>query len=210
MPVVVGALGASAGSAAADDPPATPTPIPAAATDVIPTPTPTPTPEPIPGIVTGTVIYVTTITTTTTIVSAPITVIAAPITSTVNNTTTTNSSTSSTSANNGNTSGGGTVGGGAGAGKAAPAPERLVINLTGCRAPGRSSLTARRDPVRRAKVRLAPTASLVVRVNGRRVTTITLPSLRRVALRLRLSRSGTLTIRRPSGRVLSVQGCTPA
>jgi hypothetical protein len=34
--------------------------------------------------------------------------------------------------------------------------------------------------------------------------------LRGVALQLRLSRGGMLTIRRPSGRVLSVQGCTPA
>jgi hypothetical protein len=88
------------------------------------------------------------------------------------------------------------------------ARERFVLNLTGCGRP-----TAPR--VGRAQLRLARDASLVVRVNGRQVTTFRLPATaprhaRGVALRLRLAPSGMLTIRRPSGRVLAVQGCTPA
>jgi hypothetical protein len=88
------------------------------------------------------------------------------------------------------------------------------MNLTGCGGPGGGSPTAQRDRVRRANVRLAQNASLVVRVNGRHVTTLRLPSgarrrARGVALRLRLAPSGMLTIRRPSGRVLAIQGCTP-
>jgi hypothetical protein len=137
--------------------------------------------------VAGTVVYITTVTTTTTIVNAPITVVAAPITTTINSSNT------------------GVPARGAGT------RERFVINLTGCGAARGGSGSAPRAAVGHAKVRLAPTASLAVRVNGRRVTTLRLPdSLRGVALRLRLSRRGMLTIRRPSGRVLSVQGCTPA
>jgi hypothetical protein len=143
---------------------------------------PPPTPESTPDTPTP----FTTVTTTTTIVNAPITVVAAPITTTINTTPNT---------------GAGALG-------------QLVLNLKGC---GRSAgwpPTAQRDRVRRANVRLARNASLVVRVNGRHVTTLRLPAAvrhtRGVALRLRLSPSGMLTIRRPSGRILAVQGCTPA
>jgi outer membrane biosynthesis protein TonB len=226
VPVVaIGVLAGNVGFAAADELPAAATPTPAPAADPTPTltptpvpgldPTPTPIPTPIPSVVTGTVIYVTTITTTTTIVSAPITVIAAPITTTINtttsnasNSTSSNSSTDSASSNSAssNTSAGT---------NREPAAERFVINLKGCGAAGGGSPTAARTRVRRAKLHLARNASLVVRVNGRRVTTLHLPSTtqrhpRGVALRLRLSASGMLTIRRPSGSVLAVQGCVPA
>jgi hypothetical protein len=161
----------------------------AAADEPPPAPTPTPTPEstsPDSTPISPTP-YVTTVTTTTTIVNAPITVVAAPITTTIN---TTSPSTDGA------------------------AREHLVLNLRGCGGPGGWSPIAQRDRVRRANVRLARNASLVVRVNGRHVTTLRLPSARRhprgVALRLRLSPSGMLTIRRPSGRILAIQGCTPA
>jgi hypothetical protein len=87
------------------------------------------------------------------------------------------------------------------------ARQRFVLNLTGCGGPAAPR-------VGRAQVRLGRDASLVVRVNGRPVTTFRLPATaqrhaRGVALRLRLAPSGMLTIRRPSGRVLALQGCTP-
>jgi hypothetical protein len=87
---------------------------------------------------------------------------------------------------------------------------RLVLYLSGC---GRSPI-GQRDRGRKAHVRLAPNATLLVRVNGRRVASLRLPSStqrhpRGVALRLRLAPNGTLTIRRPSGRVMAVQGCAP-
>jgi hypothetical protein len=129
-------------------------------------------------------IYVTTTTTTTT-VNAPITVVAAPITTTIN----------------------GTSGGAAGEG----AGERIVMDLAGCGGRGRPSPLATRDRVRESRVRLARNATLVVRVNGKRVTTLRLPSTasraRTVALRVRLARDGMLTIRRPSGLVVAVQAC---
>jgi hypothetical protein len=185
VPLVVGVLTGNVASAAADEPPAAPAPTPAETPD--PTPTAESTPAPFPP-VTDSVVYITT-TTTTTIVNAPITVVAAPITTT-NNTT---------------SDAGGAVNG---------ALERFVMNLTGCGAAGGRSPTGQHDRDGRAQVRLRQNASLVVRVNGRRVTTLRLPSTGRrhprgVALRLRLAPSGMLTIRRPSGRVLAVQGCTP-
>jgi hypothetical protein len=87
------------------------------------------------------------------------------------------------------------------------------MNLTGCGASAAGSPVTH-GRVRRAHVRLARNATLVVRVNGKNVTALRIPSAARhphgVALRLRLAPSGVLTIRRPSGRVLAVQGCTPA
>jgi hypothetical protein len=182
VPLIVGVLTGNAAVAAADEPPPTPEPT------ATPTPEPTATPTPEPTATPPTP-YVTTVTTTTTIVNAPITVVAAPITTTINTTT------------GGNTDGG--------------AREQLVLNLRGCGGPGGWSPVTQRDRVRRANVRLARNASLVVRVNGRHVTTLRLPATARrhargVALRLRLAPSGMLTIRRPSGRILAVQGCTPA
>jgi hypothetical protein len=187
VPLAVGALGTNVAIAAADEPPQAPAAAPTPARPPQLTPAPVPTPiQP----VTGTVVYITTVTTTTTIVNAPITVVAAPITTTVNNSTNSNTH---------------------GPARGAGARERFVIDLSGCGAARGQSGIALHDPVRRAKLRLAPTAVLVVRVNGSRVTTLRLPdSSRGVALQLRLSRGGMLTIRRPSGRVLSVQGCTPA
>jgi hypothetical protein len=182
VPLVAGVLTGNVAVAAADEPPPAPTPTPTPT--ATPDPTSTPTPEsdatPLPS-ETGSVVYLTTVTTTTTIVNAPITVVAAPITTTINPTTSPTA--------------------------------RLVLNLRGCGGPGGRSPTA--PHIERAHVRLARNASLVVRVNGRRVTTLRLPATaqrhaRGVALRLRLAPSGMLTIRRPSGRILAVQGCTPA
>jgi hypothetical protein len=191
VPVLAGMLAVNAAPVAAADEPA-PTPA--------PTPTPTPSasdptaiavPEatPIPP-VTGTNVYITTTTTTTTIVNAPITVVAAPITTKTNNSTS-----------------GGTDGQAAG--------QRIVMDLTGCGEGDRPSQLATSHRVRRAQVRLAPNATLIIRVNGKRVTSLRLPSpasrrARGVALRLSLARDGMLTIRRPSGLVAAVQACVPA
>jgi hypothetical protein len=183
LPVIVGVLTGNVALAAADVSPATP----------VPTPSPTPEPPTAPTTSeTGPGGYVTTVTTTTTIVNAPITVIAAPVTTTINR------------IRNGPGGAGWTPVG---------ARERFVINLTGCGEGGPRSLPGRAR-VRRANVRLGRNASLVVRVNGRRVTALRLPAGQRrrgrgVALRLRLAPNGTLTIRRPSGRVMAVQGCAP-
>jgi hypothetical protein len=203
VPVIAGVLTGNVAFAAADEPapPPTPTPTPAAAPsapDPTPEPTATPTPEPTtPGPpATGSVVYVTTVTTTTTTVNAPIIVVAAPITTTLNTTTTgTNSA--------GDPTAGSERGG---------TRERLVMNLTGCgRTDRRSPPVEPHNGVRYAHVRLARDAILVVRVNHRRVATLRLPSTaRRRTLRLRLGRNGMLSIHRPSGRVLSVQGCMPA
>jgi hypothetical protein len=188
LPVIVGVLTGNVALAAADVSPATPVPTPS------PTPEPAATPTlPVPP-PTGPGSYVATVTTTTTIVNAPITVVAAPITTTINSM---------------------TRGNGSGGSDRNPPLERLVIDLTGCGAAGGRAPVAPRQRVRRAKHRLGRNASLVVRVNRRRVTTLRLPSSSRdrargVALRLRLAANGMLTIRRPSGRVLAVQGCTPA
>jgi hypothetical protein len=192
--MVAAVLTANVGPAVADEPATEPTPTPVAAPDSTPTPDPAeaPTPEPTPTPVPpedGQINYITTVTTTTTTVNAPIIVVAAPITTT-NNTT--------------------TAAGGAGANGAL---ERFALSLTGCGRGGSSSPVAQHDRV--AHVRLAENATLLVRVNGRRVATLRLPPTaqrrpRGVALRLRLAPDGMLTIHRPSGRVLAVQGCTPA
>jgi hypothetical protein len=215
-PLLVGALASNAAAAAAQAPaPAptpTPTPAPTAAVDPAPAPAADPAPAPdsvltpaVPDVVTGgTVVYVTTVTTTTTILNAPLTVIAAPVTTTLNTTNSTSNSTSSNSSRSDTT--------GAANRDAAPARPRLVMNLTGCGRPAGGSRPAQARRARRAHVRLAAEATLVVRVNGERVTAIRLPAGARhprVSLRLRLAPSGMLTIRRPSGRVLAVQGCTP-
>jgi hypothetical protein len=188
LPVVAaGVLTGNVPFAAADEPAPPPAPRPAAAPALpsvpsLPTPAPEPsaTPTPEPAPAAGSVVYLTTVTTTTTTVNAPITVVAAPITTTLNTTSSTDRM---------------------------QARERLVMDLTGC---GR----ARRRPgggVRHAHVRLARDAILVVRVNRRRVATLRLPSTAgRRALRVRLAPNGMLSIRRPSGRLLAVQGCTPA
>jgi hypothetical protein len=210
--VVAGVIAGNVSLAAAQEPPPAPTPpgpppTPTAApTTPDPAPAPLPTSEtptsetptsetptgetptaeeptptpPAPG--TGTVTYNTTVTTTTTEVNAPITLVAAPITPTSD------------------------PGG---------APERLVMYLTGCGGSGHRSQAARHERVRDARLRLDRNAILVVRVNGRRVATLRLPSTghqraRGNALRVRLAPNGMLTIRRPSGRVLAVRGCTPA
>jgi hypothetical protein len=147
-------------------------------------------------------VYVVTITTTvtTTTVTAPITVIAAPVTTTTtsnnSNTTNTNSSSSTTAAGAPATKPATSV---TATGKRA----ELNINLQGCTAkgtPGRS----------RAQLRLPRGTTLVVRVNGHRVGTLELDSAKRrtLPLRLRLRQDGTLTVRRPSGRVLAIQGCS--
>lgn len=185
IPVIAGVLTTHAAPAAANDPapppPPAPTPAPAA-TDPTPEPaTPaTPEPEPAP----NAPMYVTTITTTTTTINAPIIVVAAPITTNLNTTT--------TSGPDGR-----------------PLRERVMIDLTGC---GRPATPAEpRDPDGTARVRLARDATLVVRVNRKPVATLRLPSnARHRALRLRLAPDGRLSIHRPSGRVLAVQGCTPA
>jgi hypothetical protein len=200
VPVLAGVLTGNIASAAANEPAPPPTPAPAAAPD--PTPTPTPgsdpaattdpaaTPEPDPSApAPDSVTYVTTVTTTTTTVNAPIIVVAAPITTNLNTTTT----------------------GAPDAAGGRQARERVVMNLTGCGQPDRQTPATPRNRVRSAHVRLARNATLVVRVNGRQVATLRLPtSARHRALRLRLTPDGMLSIQRPSGRVLAVQGCTPA
>jgi hypothetical protein len=197
IPMVAGVLTAHAPLAAANEPAVTPEPAPAPTAEPSapePESTPTATPEESPAVVAGDTAaanYVTTVTTTTTTVNAPIIVVAAPIT-----TTNTTMLPGPTGAN-------------------LPVRERLVLYLNGCGRAGRGARLAQQAPVRLAHVRLAQDASLVVRVNGRSVATLRLPqsprpNARGVALQLRLARDGMLTIRRPSGRVLAVQGCTPA
>jgi hypothetical protein len=181
VPLAVGALSANVALAAADEPP-----------DPTPSSESTPAPhEPDSGVMP----FVTTVTTTTTNVNAPITVVAAPITTTVNGTNPAIRTPGLPVRNE-------------------AVPARFVMNLRGCDASARGAPGARHDRVRRANVRLAPDASLVVQVNGRRVTTLRLPSAETsaqgVALRLRLAPNGRLTIRRPSGRIMAIEGCTPA
>jgi hypothetical protein len=192
VPVIAGALTGSVAVAAAAEPPPAPTPTPTPTTPVAapdptaapePTASPTPEPTPAPDPPAGTVVYLTTVTTTTTTtnVNAPITVVAAPITTTLNRTTD------------------------------PAARERFVMYLTGCGRPGQSG--AAQDRVRSQRVRLGSNATLVVKVNGKPVATLQVPATARRGgqmLRLRLAPNGRLTIRRPSGRVLAVQGCTPA
>jgi hypothetical protein len=182
--------------ASADPPPdatptATPTPTPsptATATPELPIPTPTPTPS-------GTTIYVVTVTTTTTAINAPITWVAAPITTNVNN----------ASSTNGTTVGGGTSTPATlsqhGSGKKAS----LEVNLTGC---GQSRSKSKRRTA--AALRLPQSGKLTLRVNGKRIGSIQLASSERgVPLRIKLGRDGMLSVRRPSGSVLSVLACTP-
>jgi hypothetical protein len=195
VPVIAGALSGSVAVAAANEPPPAPTPTPtptpttplaspdptvAPEPGASPTPEPTPTPDP-PATGTGTVVYLTTVTTTTTTTN-----VNAPITVVAAPITTT--------LNN----------------KTAPAArERFVMYLTGCGRPGQSA----QDRVRYQRVRLGSNATLVVKVNGKPVAMLQVPANARRGgqrLRLRLARNGRLTIRRPSGRILAVQGCTPA
>jgi hypothetical protein len=191
VPVLAGVLYGNVAIAAADEPAPPPTSAPAAAADPTPTPDPTatPTPEPTPmpsepG--TGSVVYLTTVTTTTTTVNAPIIVVAAPITTTLNTTSTGTNSTGGSKR------------------------ERFVMDLTGCAGPRPGSPVPPPKRVRYAHVRLARDATLVVRVNRRQVATLRLPSTaRHRTLRLRLAPNGMLSIHRPSGRVLAVQGCIP-
>ena len=208
VPVIAGVLTSNAALASAQDspPPAVPAPAPSAAptTDPSPAPATDPSATPAPPVSTpadggedhptgdsgdhhdgpapGTVYYVTT-TTTTTNVNAPITVVTAPINTTLD------------------------------ASNPARAAGRLVVNLGGC---ARRRPLARSYRVRRARVRLARNATLVVRLNGRRVASLRVPSAARqrhrargVALRVHLAPDGMLTIRRPAGRIMAVQGCNP-
>jgi hypothetical protein len=123
------------------------------------------------------------VTTTTTAINAPITWVDAPITTSTNTGASTPPSDLSTS----------------GSGRGA----RLEVNLTGCGKPAPAA-------AQRAQIRLPDSATLLVRVNGKRVGTIQLPAGRRgVPLRLLLDAGGTLTVRRPSGGVLRVRACTP-
>jgi hypothetical protein len=234
VPVVVGALAGNVALAGAKEPAPARTTAPSSDTPVDPTPatgpgispaseaTPTPSPSPDGGTgdrpgptAAGTLVYITTITTTTTIVNAPIIVVAAPITTTTttNNTTnsaSTNSSSTSTAAGNGSTL--------RPPGAGVDAPQRLELDLRGCsrRVPGapvaRHART--RSVVRLSEVRLGRNATLVVRVNRRGVATLRVPTnasgTDSVPLQVRLAANGMLTIQRPSGLVLQVQGCTPS
>jgi hypothetical protein len=204
VPVLAGVLTGNIASAAANEPAPLPTLAPAAAPDPTPTPTPAPAatpdptqtpdpavpPEPDPSApAPDSVTYVTTVTTTTTTINAPIIVVAAPITTTLDTTST----------------------GGPDAAGSKLARERVVMNLRGCGQPRGQTPAGPPDRVRYAHVRLAREATLVVRVNGKQVATLRLPTnARHRALRLRLAPNGMLSIQRPSGRVLAVQGCTPA
>jgi cytoskeletal protein RodZ len=189
LPVIAGVLSGPVAVAAADEPAPTPTPTPT--TTPSPSATPSPTPTPTTNTAGESIVYITTITTTvtTTIVNAPITVIAAPVTTTINHPTN-----------------------GSGHHDAGRARRRVVLNLSGC---GQAPLSAAAPRRGQARVRLARNAVLLVRVNGKQVTAVRPPSAeagdhsRRVPLRLRVAPNGILTIRRPSGHVMSVRGCTP-
>lgn len=169
-----------------------------------------PTPTPVPGLpelpdVAGSVVYVVTVTTTvtTTITTAPITVIAAPVTTTVNNNSTSTSSNSATSAP---------------AQAAPPAAEteqtsrrgRMEINLRGCRP---RDASGKRFARIQTQLKLPRDTRLVVRVNGRQVGTLDLggggsANTKPVPLRIKVRPDGVLSIWRPSGRVLTTQGCS--
>lgn len=160
-------------------PPASPAPTESAS----PTPAPEkpvlPLPTPIPS---GTTINVT-ITTTTTAVNAPITWVAAPISTSVS---------SITSNPVARTPGAGL--------------NRLEVDLTGCAV---SSPAAGHRTLQRAKLRLPQSGTLLLRVNGRRVGSLQLPSgSRGVPLQIELGKDGMLNVRRPSGSVLNVRACT--
>jgi hypothetical protein len=192
--VVVGVLTGNTALAVAAGPPGGPAPAPTTTPSPTPGATPAPAQTPTPPADTadppanpadGHVQYVTTVTTTT--VNAPIIVVAAPITTT----NTTNPD-----------------------GLANQARERFVVYMRGCgQDRGRSPAGGHVAGVRRARVRLARNATLIVRVNGRRVASLHIPPsarrhrTQRVPLRLRLARDGWLTIRRPSGRIASIPAC---
>jgi hypothetical protein len=195
--VVAGAVAAPAGVAAADDDPApTPTATPTATATPSPTPTPTPTPTPaapIDGVGNGNTVYVITVTTTT--VNAPITWVAAPITTTVNNNS--NSSSSNNTSNNSSSTG---------------SNGRLELNLTGCTKTAPKAAKLRKAAHQKSQLRVPGQATLLVRVNGHRVGTVQLAGVTKgkgVPLNVRLDTNGRLTIKRPSGRILQVQACTP-
>jgi hypothetical protein len=220
------------------DPVPTPTPTPTASPTPTPTPSPSPTPTPTPTptspgidpvtglpippgeVVNGNIVYVITVTTTTTTVSAPITVVAAPITTTTNSTSAANTTASTT--NSSTNAGGGTPTATVQTGQSGKRG-RLTVDLKGCAVPARRTKSAkgmstkpatrRRSADRSAQVRLPRETTLVVRVNGKRVGTLQLDGGRSanakpLPLRLRLREDGTLTVRRPSGRVLVTQGCS--
>jgi hypothetical protein len=184
------ALAARTSVAEAQEPAPTPTPT------ATPTPLPVP-PPPLPPAPSGNVVYVVTVTTTN--VNAPITWVAAPITTNVTNT----SATTDTSSNVADPL------------ADAPVSSRLELDLTGCGRPRAAHLRARvgkrRRTVQRAYVRVPAGAMLVVRVNGRRVGVLRLAgtslAARGVPLRFALSRTGRLTVDRPSGRILRVPAC---
>lgn len=196
---VAGILVGDVAVAAADPPPdASPTltpttsptpaptasPTPAPETPVLPFPTPPPDPS-------GTTIYVMTVTTTTTAVNAPITWVAAPISTTVSNTSS-------------NPAAPGSAGSleQTGAGRNA----KLEVDLAGC---GASSPAAKHKSPQRAQLRLPQSGTLMLRVNGRRVGSLQLPSTSRgVPLRIELGKDGMLSVRRPSGSVLHVRACS--
>jgi hypothetical protein len=191
-----------------DAPDPTPTPTPTVTPTPTPTATPTATPTPIPGFpdlpdFANSVIYVVTVTTTvwTTTTTAPITVVAAPITTT----TTTNNNTNSTSTSNASTQ-----------------SSTAAANVDATKRNGRSNLEINLQGCKRKRVRLAGSqtqlrlpngTSLVLRVNGRRVGVIDLDGDRAanakpLPLRIKLRPDGQLTVRRPSGKVLQIQGCS--
>jgi hypothetical protein len=190
-----------------DTPDPTPTPTPTVTPTPTPSPTASPTPTPIPGFpdlpdFANSVIYVVTVTTTvtTTTTTAPITVVAAPITTT----TTTNNNTNSTSTSNASTQSS-TAAANVDATKGKPA--NLEINLRGCK----------RKKVRlvgsKTQLRLPRGTSLVLRVNGRRVGVLDLngdrdPKAKPLPLRIQLRADGRLSVYRPSGKVLQIQGCS--
>jgi outer membrane biosynthesis protein TonB len=215
---VVGVLAGDVALAAADPPPeptptATPTPTTTPAATPTPTPTTTPTATPTPvvpfptvtPVASGTTIYVMTVTTTTTEINAPITWVAAPITTTVSNTSATNGTTTNTVAGSGAVPPATLVR--TGSGSAA----KLEVDLSGCGATGRSTKTKQQVSPQRAQLRLPQSGTLVVRVNGKRVGSLQLPSTERgVPLRIVLGHDGMLSVRRPSGSVLRVRACKAA
>jgi hypothetical protein len=141
--------------------------------------------------VSGTTIYVITVTTTTTAINAPITWVAAPITSNVSNASTTGGTTTPPGSLEQS-----------GAGKDA----KLEVDLSGCGAPAQKTKS---KSSQHAQLRLPKSGTLLLRVNGKRVGRLQLPSTSRgVPLRIVLGNDGMLTVRRPSGSVLHVQACT--
>lgn len=214
---VAGVLAGDVALASADPPPdATATTTPTATVTATPTPdateTPAPTPTPIPGLPlptptptplpSGTTIYVITVTTTTTAINAPITWVAAPITTTVTNASSTNGTTSNTVAGAGGTPASLSQ---RGSGR----KSKLEVNLNGCGdAP---SKTKKKTKKTSAALRLPKSGTLLLRVNGKKIGSIRLASSDRgVPLRIVLQPNGMLSVRRPSGDVLSMLACNPS